>query len=475
MRASNESNEFPPVENRDPEASGAQLLLLIIMNLLRWRFLRRGDDGPDGPPLRVLQACAQASPAALFPGRFAEEAGLDRAALDAALDRLRLNGHLQIADWVAGQGQGYRLTDAGRDALKNPALLNRPAPEPEPTPEITSATWDRGEAVRAAFTDPGPPIITMVLLLANLLMFAAGLGMAAMNNIPVRDYLFATRSLPLAELDRSLGSLGTVDVMVRHEWWRVISYQFLHAGLLHLGANMLCLYFFGPVLESLWGSKRFLALYLGSGIIGGAAVIMTGRGAVGASGSLCGLITSFGVWLWLNRAHLGEQFTAQMLSRVGLNLVLIAIVSTMPNVSWEGHLGGAIGGILLSIPLHYQRFGNAWQRLLSWPMLLAIPLVALAAAYFVDLPKRSEMLRQYRRAVLHTEFAQPMRAGEDLLFKHYVVFVVPRSTRVCPRYARTSRLSRKPSKVAWKRWKRCACSRISSRRPDKATALPPTS
>src|SRR5262245_43972428 len=94
--------------------------------------------------LRILEACSRAAPAAMFPAQFAAEVNLDRSILDSALDRLRLNGYLQIADWVQGKGQGYTLTAAGADALRDPARLDRPAPAPEPVPEPrlrTSRTW----------------------------------------------------------------------------------------------------------------------------------------------------------------------------------------------------------------------------------------------------------------------------------------------------------------------------------------------
>src|SRR4029450_11110518 len=106
-------------------------------------------------------------------------------------------------------------------------------------------------------------------------------------------------------------------------------------------------------------------------------------GAVGASGARCGLTASLGVWVWLNRGNLPEQYARQLRSSVGINAFLIVLVSMQPNVSWEGHLGGAVGGALLSVPLHYQRFGNVGQRLASWLGLALIPLAAIALAFAV--------------------------------------------------------------------------------------------
>ncbi len=53
------------------------------------------------------------------------------------------------------------------------------------------------------------------------------------------------------------------------QFWRFVTYQFLHAGLWHILFNMLGLFFLGPTLERHWGGKKFLAFYLGCGVVGG--------------------------------------------------------------------------------------------------------------------------------------------------------------------------------------------------------------
>ena len=107
---------------------------------------------------RVLQACAQAAPAPLFPAEFAAASGLARQDMDAAIDRLRLNGYLQIVDWVSGKGQGYALTPAGTEALTRPTELRKPAAAPQPEqPTFDDRIWQRGETVRAALLESGRP------------------------------------------------------------------------------------------------------------------------------------------------------------------------------------------------------------------------------------------------------------------------------------------------------------------------------
>jgi len=45
-------------------------------------------------------------------------------------------------------------------------------------------------------------------------------------------------------------------------WWTLVTYMFVHGGLLHLAFNMLALWMFGPRIENLWGAKGFLYFYL---------------------------------------------------------------------------------------------------------------------------------------------------------------------------------------------------------------------
>jgi membrane associated rhomboid family serine protease len=58
------------------------------------------------------------------------------------------------------------------------------------------------------------------------------------------------------------------------EWWRLITAAFLHANLLHIGFNMLALWWFGAPVEQYLGRARFVALYLVSGLAGSAGALV---------------------------------------------------------------------------------------------------------------------------------------------------------------------------------------------------------
>ena len=84
-----------------------------------------------------------------------------------------------------------------------------------------------------------------------------------------------------------------------HDWqlWRGVTYIFLHGGHWHIIVNMLILFMFGREMEFELGTRRFLSLYLGCGILAGVGwIIISGNSAVyclGASGAVFGVIGAF--------------------------------------------------------------------------------------------------------------------------------------------------------------------------------------
>src|SRR5205823_6228758 len=97
------------------------------------------------------------------------------------------------------------------------------------------------------------------------------------------------------------GGLRAADILGRHQWWRLLTCCFVHIGFAHLAVNMFALYNVGPILERLWGSARFLMLYLISGVCGSSVMVLAnlhelGGGGAGASGALWGVLGSFGAW-----------------------------------------------------------------------------------------------------------------------------------------------------------------------------------
>jgi len=298
----------------------------------------------------VLLACANKGADGFHPRVDAGSLDIARERLDATLDLLRLGGFIEIADWSPAKGQGYRATDAGRAAAVRPELLTRPAAVRQPAMadrERGRSAWDEAEEVRRSVLTPPRAIVTPILIAINAVVY---LGTCAFN-------LMDGRTIPelINGIMYSPGALVPQLFWGEDEWWRIFTYMFEHGSPVHIGVNMFCLFSLGNVLEGRWGWKRYLILYFGSGLIGGVAVLLATTnpriGTVGASGAISGLLTSLGVWAWMHRRHLPPQFVEAHFRIVGLNLLILVATGFMPHISMSCHVGGALGGAILSVPL----------------------------------------------------------------------------------------------------------------------------
>ena len=148
---------------------------------------------------------------------------------------------------------------------------------------------------------------------------------------------------------------------------------FAHGGILHLGLNMLSLFFIGPILENALGRWRYLALYLIAGLGGSAAVSLLGyeTAAVGASGSIFGLLAALVV---LQRGIGGD--VRQLLVILGLNLVIGFFAAS---ISWQAHVGGIAAGAAVGLVLLRTR--NVRQRGTQIGLLIGIGAILLAVIF----------------------------------------------------------------------------------------------
>jgi rhomboid protease GluP len=241
-----------------------------------------------------------------------------------------------------------------------------------------SSRWERGEAARTALLSPSRPLVTQLLIAANILWFLAGGVVAVRDNIPISDYLF-----PGAGIGRVLEQIGAVSgrtVYLEHQWWRLLTCIFVHIGLIHLGVNMYSLHLVGPLLEQLWGPWRFLVLYLLTGICGSCGMLIDNPvgGGAGASGALWGVMGSMATWLILNRHVLPRSLVSSWQRQLWLTLILnLFITFGIAGISKGAHLGGGIVGLIAAVPMDILRFGTRRQRVMAAVALALIPAVCL--------------------------------------------------------------------------------------------------
>jgi rhomboid protease GluP len=125
--------------------------------------------------------------------------------------------------------------------------------------------------------------------------------------------------------------------------------MFLHESWLHVGLNMLSLYFIGRLVEQVYGPWRYLLIYFATGIFGGLLVLFLSDSAVlGASGAIFGVFGALGIFLWYKRRAFGSAMLSQWVFWLVLNLVF---TFGYGNISVSGHIGGLSMGLLLGLLL----------------------------------------------------------------------------------------------------------------------------
>ncbi|HLI46003.1 MAG TPA: rhomboid family intramembrane serine protease [Geobacterales bacterium] len=140
-------------------------------------------------------------------------------------------------------------------------------------------------------------------------------------------------------------------VINHYFYWQLFTSMFVHFGILHLTFNMLALYFFGSAVEYSYGRKRFLVIYLLSGLLGNVASLFllqylpfSGGGAsdiipsAGASGAIFGLLGAFAIV---------GRLSGRLASAILYVIVIFLINSFIPGVNIFAHLFGLIGGLLV--------------------------------------------------------------------------------------------------------------------------------
>lgn len=162
-------------------------------------------------------------------------------------------------------------------------------------------------------------------------------------------------------------------VLKEHQWYRMITGGFVHVGIGHLAFNMITLFFFGPWLETILGSVRFVILYFGAELAAHALTLVIHRAsktyaAVGASGAVSGVVFAFCLFFPFERLYI--FFALPMPAIVFAVLYVAGSIYAMKQrdagmtggIAHEAHLGGALGGLILTVALEPRAIGIFLQQ-----------------------------------------------------------------------------------------------------------------
>jgi membrane associated rhomboid family serine protease len=149
------------------------------------------------------------------------------------------------------------------------------------------------------------------------------------------------------------GALIPAAVLQYGQWWRILTGAFLHGGLIHIGVNMMSLWFLGRFIEYALGPWRMLAIYMLSLIASGLGVVYFSSdpnvATVGASGAIFGL---FGA-LFAIGFKLGKPGMDLVRANIGILVLNLIITFTVPAISWQAHVAGLIAGFVLTYALYF--------------------------------------------------------------------------------------------------------------------------
>jgi membrane associated rhomboid family serine protease len=209
---------------------------------------------------------------------------------------------------------------------------------PECAGQTTKVRRARGSGMNRTFarqptlTDPRTWSVTQMLIVANVIIFlwevAGGLQLGGgYTHVPYPYYH---------------GVLLGFFITHGHEYWRLLTSGFLHESIIHIGFNMLSLWFVGRSLEPAIGKVYFAAIYFTALLAGsfGALLFTPGAPTLGASGAIFGI---FGALIMVARARHISLWQTGLLPILLFNLVYSLSVT---GVSIGGHLGGVLSGFI---------------------------------------------------------------------------------------------------------------------------------
>lgn len=130
------------------------------------------------------------------------------------------------------------------------------------------------------------------------------------------------------------------------EFWRLITYAFLHGGIIHIAFNMYALYIIGPQIQQIYGVGKYLSIYIISCITASLLGIIASPSAVsvGASGGIFGLMGALLAFAIVERHSMEKRYISSLMQVIIINLI---IGLSLRNIDNFGHIGGLLGGIIM--------------------------------------------------------------------------------------------------------------------------------
>ncbi|MFT5875244.1 MAG: rhomboid protease GluP [Clostridium sp.] len=188
------------------------------------------------------------------------------------------------------------------------------------------------------------PYITIGIIAINVVMYIIT---AYLSFVYAKGSMFSSDTNVLILLGAKVNEL-----IAKGQYYRLISCMFLHGGILHLAVNMYSLYVIGPMVEKINGKAKYIAIYFISGICASIfSYIFSPSVSIGASGAIFGLLGATLIYAIKSKGKTGNGFIKNILSVIFIN---IFIGATLPGIDNFAHLGGLLGGMIISFLVSFK-------------------------------------------------------------------------------------------------------------------------
>ncbi len=266
--------------------------------------------------------------------------------------------------------------------LRNLEAAGRPPEEPAPAEQAEAASL----RVRVPLFTPWA---ARILLTINILVFV---GPWLLDVIGIR----VAGVVSVYELTLIWGAKENAAISIGGQYYRFLTAMFLHGSIAHLFFNSFALYSLGFEAERIFGSQRFLALYLIAGLGGGVmSYAFNPNPSVGASGAIFGLIGALIAFYVVARSVLGGIARQQLGSLIFVVMINLALGFTSPYIDNNAHIGGLLTGAVIGwllaprFALDPRSYPPTVVRLglrAGWPLTMAVLAVLVVLALIITPP-----------------------------------------------------------------------------------------
>lgn len=344
----------------------------------------------------------------IFSGRRGLLSGLSRAeqvvVSEASVFNVRQRGNLLVCQIIDGQVASYWIKIATADATSLAARLPT-----QQTPKFAATVAEHADFHARLNAMNSRATVVPVLIAINIVVFIA----MCVNGVDV----VAPKGSDVIRWGSNYGPLTAGG-----QWWRLLSNTFLHFGVLHIALNMWALYASGRTAERLFGSARFLVLYLFSGIAASMVSLLWNPNvnSAGASGAIFGVFGGMLAFVLNKRNDVPPSIMAEHLNStlgfVGYSLFYGMVHSHIDNAAHVGGLAaGLMMGAILARPL--TRGGRRPANPASFGLAFALGLLALLTLSWPIAHPSAKTLRERQYAMLFTHLRSDEQAAYDVINK----------------------------------------------------------